>query len=116
MKYKLFTKTKSFRNALRKDIKNAKKSIYLEMYIFIDDTKKSHDFVELLIKKAHKGVEIILIVDGFGSRELSVWAVARMEKAGIEFHSFSDLLRRTHRKIIVIDERITFFGGANIHE
>lgn len=34
MKYKLFTKTKKFWNALRIDLEKAEKSIYIEMYIF----------------------------------------------------------------------------------
>ena len=71
MKYKLFTRTTTFRGALRKDLQKAKKSIYIEMYIFIDDTTDKYNFIDLLIQKAKEGREIVLILDAFGSRELN---------------------------------------------
>lgn len=110
MRYKIFSKTKKFRDALRKDIQNAKKSIYLEMYIFVDDDNKNYNFVKLLIQKAKKGIKIVLVLDAFGSKELTTQAITKMRKAGIEVHFFSDRLRRIHRKIIIIDDYITFFG------
>jgi phosphatidylserine/phosphatidylglycerophosphate/cardiolipin synthase-like enzyme len=65
MKYRLYTKTKKFWDALRQDIKKAKISVYLEMYIFLDDTQESHDFVDLLVRKAQEGVKIVLVLDAF---------------------------------------------------
>ena len=110
MKYKLFTKTGKFWDALLNDIQSAKKSIYIEMYSFFGNTEDSHDFVELLAEKAKAGIEVVLVFDSFGSRELSISAVTKMEKAGIEVLFFSNLLRRTHRKIMIIDDQIAFFG------
>jgi cardiolipin synthase A/B len=38
-----------------------------------------------------------------------------MRLSGIEILFFSNIFRRTHRKIVIIDQKIAFFGGANIH-
>jgi phosphatidylserine/phosphatidylglycerophosphate/cardiolipin synthase-like enzyme len=65
MKYKIYTKTDKFWDILLKDIKSAKKSIYIEMYIFLDNTKSTHNFIEELVKKANSGLDIILILDFF---------------------------------------------------
>lgn len=116
MKYRLYTRTRKFWDALWKDIKKAQISIYLEMYIFLDDTKESHNFVELLIKKAQQWIKIVLILDAFWSWNLKTASIKKMQAAGIEIHFFSDWLRRSHKKIIIIDERIAFFWGANIHK
>ncbi len=56
----------------------------------------------------------MLVLDAFGSRELDQQDIESMEKAGISINFFSNFLRRTHRKLVMIDEKIAFFGGANI--
>ncbi|MFA7298573.1 MAG: phosphatidylserine/phosphatidylglycerophosphate/cardiolipin synthase family protein [Candidatus Absconditabacterales bacterium] len=114
MKYKIYSKTNKFLDSLGADIYSAKKSIYIEMYIFLDDNKKPYNFVEALIEKSKEGVHIVLILDAFGSRELNISIIQKMKKAGIDIHFFSNRLRRTHRKLVMIDEKIVFFGGANI--
>lgn len=114
MKYKLYIKTNKYWNALRQDIEKAKKSIYIEMYIFLDDTKESHDFVNLLVKKAKEWVKIVVVLDAFWSWDLSDTIIEKFRQAWIDFNFFSDWFRRTHRKIIIIDHQIVFFGGANI--
>ena len=46
----------------------AKNSILFEMYIFVDDTSDSHDFIEILSQKAASGVKVKIIFDAFGSK------------------------------------------------
>jgi len=110
MKYKIYSKTNKFLDSLRTDIHDAKTSIYIEMYIFGDDDKKPYNFVEALVQKAQQGVHVVLVLDAFGSRELEESTIKKMQKAKIEVHFFSNRLRRTHRKLVMIDERIAFFG------
>jgi phosphatidylserine/phosphatidylglycerophosphate/cardiolipin synthase-like enzyme len=45
MSYRFYTTTKKAWNGMMDSIYNAKKSIYIEMYIFVDDTNPSHDFI-----------------------------------------------------------------------
>jgi cardiolipin synthase len=94
----------------------ATRSIYLEMYIFLGDTQKTHDFLSLLKKKATEGVEVVLIVDAIGSLGLKAEAVKELKAAGVEIIFFSHWLKRTHRKILIIDQATAFLGGVNIEE
>jgi len=91
----------------------AKRSIYLEMYAFQDDTI-GYDFLSLLREKALSGVRVILILDSFGSSGLASDEVGRLRSSGAEVLFFSYWLRRLHRKILVIDETVAFLGGVNI--
>ena len=45
MAYRFYTTTEKARNSMIKAICLADKSIYIEMYIFADDTKPTHDFL-----------------------------------------------------------------------
>jgi len=97
-----------------KAIEQAQKSIYIEMYIFLDDTTKSYDFIGKLKQKAKEGVEIIIVADAFGSNELKKETVTSIRESGIEFIFFSHWLRHIHRKILIVDKKIAFVGGVNI--
>lgn len=114
MKYKIYTTSKKTWDAMIKSIKSAEKSIYIEMYIFLSDTEETHDFVGILKEKAVKGVEVVIIADAFGSRDIKPEVVEELKKAGAEFIFFSRWLRRTHRKFLIIDNKIAFLGGVNI--
>jgi cardiolipin synthase len=95
-------------------IEQAKKSIYIEMYIFLDDTSASHDFAGQLKKKAREGVRVIIVADAFGSSALKPESIQNLKAAGIEFIFYSNWLRHIHRKIMLVDEKIAFIGGVNI--
>ncbi|MFA5754140.1 MAG: phosphatidylserine/phosphatidylglycerophosphate/cardiolipin synthase family protein [Patescibacteria group bacterium] len=116
MKYKLYTTSQKAWDGMLKAIRLAKHSIYLEMYIFLDDIRETHDFLGLLKAKARAGIEVVIIADAFGSASLKGLAVKELKSAGIEFIYFSHWFRRLHRKILIIDNRIAFLGGVNIEE
>lgn len=92
----------------------AQESIYLEMYILLGDTKTTHDFLKLLADQARAGLEVVIIADSFGSSSLGADAVNELRAAGAEFIYFSHWFRHTHRKILIIDQKIAFLGGVNI--
>lgn len=114
MKYHLYTTSKKAWDAMIKAILGATESIYIEMYIFLGDTNLTHDFLGILKTKALGGVEVVIIVDAFGSMDLKATAVAELREAGVELIFFSHWLRRTHRKFLIVDKRIAFMGGVNI--
>ena len=116
MKYRFYTTSTKAWDGMFKAISEATKSIYLEMYIFLDDTKITHDFLGLLKDKARQGLEVVIIADAFGSHELSSNSINELREAGVEFIFFSHLLSRTHRKILILDHKIAFLGGVNIEE
>lgn len=95
-------------------IDNAQKSIFLEMYIFLDDTQESHDFIGKIISKAKSGVRVTIVADAFGSKDLRKETLSSLKSAGVEILFFSHWLRHIHRKILIIDKKIAFMGGVNI--
>ncbi|HNX10623.1 MAG TPA: phosphatidylserine/phosphatidylglycerophosphate/cardiolipin synthase family protein [bacterium] len=116
MKYHLYTTSKKAWDAIIKDISRAQKSIYIEMYIFLDDTQESHDFIGILKHKAQLGLKVAIIADAFGSYAIKKQTVSDLRQAGVDFHFFSHFWRRTHRKIVLIDERLAYLGGVNIEK
>jgi len=94
-------------------IGSARESIYLEMYTFHHDIA-GYDFLSELERKAREGVRIVIILDALGSFRFSTIVVDRLRNAGIEVLFFSYWFRRTHRKLLIIDETIAFLGGVNI--
>ena len=101
----------------------AVKSIFLETYIFAADT--SGRMVSAALQRAAKrGVSVHLLMDGFGSANFPHEWIDELRAAGVgvlwfrpEIARFSlrrHRLRRLHRKLAIVDERIAFVGGINI--
>lgn len=114
MKYKFFTSSSDTWDAMYEAICKAEKSVYLEMYIFKNDTK--FDFVGLLKDKAQHGVNIKIILDSFGSLNLKRQDVNELKEAGVEVFFLSHFLHRMHKKILVVDGKVAFLGGVNINK
>ena len=111
------------------DIKTAKKYIYLETYHFGND-EIGKKFRKELMKKSNEGVEIKLLMDGFGSAFRFRTAfnkdfLKHFFENGInvklyrEFRFGFNIIRknnyRDHRKLLVIDDRISYIGSSNIN-
>lgn len=116
MKHRLYTTSQKAWDGMFAAMAKAEKSIYIEMYILQNDTQSTHDFFGLLKEKSRAGLEVVIIADALGSFSLRGQAVTELRAAGIEFIFFSHYLRRTHRKIVIIDNRVAFLGGVNIKE
>jgi cardiolipin synthase len=100
-------------------IRAAKKSVSLESYIFIDD-EAGRLFGDALMDAAKKGVKVRVLVDAWGSKmgklgdELKAAGVDLREYRPVNPFTLHKLSKRTHRKIMVIDGRISFTGGMCI--
>ncbi len=114
MKYKFYTTSEGAWGGMLKAMSSAKKSIYLEMYIFVDDTQ-GYDFFDTLKAKAKEGLSVKVIIDTVGSVDLKSQAIADIRESGVELLFFSYWLSRTHKKILVVDEEVAFVGGVNIY-
>lgn len=109
--------------ALIQAIDSAVQDIYLETYIFFDD-ETGDAVAAALIRAARRGVSVHLLIDGFGSKEYPQSKRDALKSGGVQlriyrpgFMNFRFLrtgLRRLHRKLVVIDERIAFVGGINV--
>jgi len=120
----IYDSTQKAWDAMYQVVCSAKKSIYWEVYIFMDDDA-GHRFFEKLKEKSRAGVDVKLIIDFWGSYALSRKSIADLKKAGIELLVFRQKkfsfkhfrawwMDRTHRKILIVDEKIGFIGGVNV--
>ena len=108
--------------SLKRDLCKARRSIYLQYYIFSDDST-GQEIADILIEKAHQGLDVKVIYDHVGSFSSSSKFFRRMQDNGIEIHPFfrvtfpqlaNRINWRNHRKIVVIDGEIGYMGGMNI--
>lgn len=100
-------------------VRSATKSITLETFAFVN-APVTRDFSRALAAKAREGVAVKVILDDVGSANAGDMNIRLMREAGVElqFYHPVNVLRprysnnRTHRKILVIDGRVAFTGGA----
>lgn len=101
-------------------IEAARDHVHVEFYIFRSDAI-GLQLIDLLAERARAGVQVRMIVDGFGS--LGVWRhLNAVRRAGGRTASFVPLLSprrispnlRNHRKLVVCDGHTAFFGGLNV--
>ncbi|HEY3203197.1 MAG TPA: phospholipase D-like domain-containing protein [Thermoanaerobaculia bacterium] len=107
--------------AMLSAIGRAKLSINLELYIF-NSGEMGTRFARALADRARAGVEVRLLVDGFGSHLGPLQA--ELEEAGVrvriykplKIYSIDRVGHRTHRRILAVDGRIGFCGGVGIDD
>jgi cardiolipin synthase A/B len=98
-------------------IGEAQKSIKMLMYMFNPD--KDGDAVRnALTDAARRGVDVKLLIDGFGSAATPKF-FSDLADAGGQYCVFNPswgrrYLLRNHQKLIVIDDETVLIGGANI--
>ena len=107
---------------LIKAIRDARKFILLEFFIFRHD-QRSQEIAEALLERAQAGVEVKMIIDGLGSARTKRGFLKKLRNGGIDliindkvyFPLFNTRINfRNHRKIVVIDGQTAFTGGMNI--
>ena len=109
--------------ALVTAIENASQTIYLQTYIYELD-KAGFSIGTALKQAAQKGVAVYILLDGFGCKDMPKTYLRELENAGVQVLFYrpkispwtlkKNRLRRMHRKIAVVDNKIAFVGGINI--
>ena len=109
-------------DCLIEDIRNAKSTINI-MFFIIKKDFAGRKLIEELTKKAEEGVEVRLLIDAMGGRQITEKHLSGFKAAGGR-HAFffpprlkylnMKLNYRNHRKIVVIDGAIGYIGGYNI--
>ena len=108
---------------LMEDLRAARRSIYIEMFI-LDRGSIWDEVFAVLKEKAAAGVDVRLLLDDFGTLKASTPAFRRaVRQAGIRLVFFApinkDILHasfnfRTHQKYVLIDGCIGYCGGINL--
>lgn len=102
-------------------IKGARTSVNLLTYVFWRSAI-ANQFAEALCERARAGVQVRLLVDAVGAATMSSRVVWQLERAGVQvgwfrpghLPSLRKLNNRTHRKILLVDDRLGFTGGIGI--
>lgn len=100
----------------------AEREVLLETFILFDD-KVGRALQQALLRAAGRGAEVHVLVDGWGSPDLPPSFTQPLLDAGVKLRSFEpaqrlfgariNMLRRMHRKLVVVDGRRAFVGGIN---
>ncbi len=123
MEFRIIDDTLQFYNSMLNDIAHAKEYIFLETYKFANDHMGVR-FRDALTKKAREGVKVKILIDSWGKGPVSETFFTELtrfegevkffEKIKINSDIFTRGHRRDHRKILVIDDLISYIGSANI--
>ncbi len=119
----VFHEGESLFAAMFEDLRQARETIHLEYFLYRDD-ELGAKLLEILTERAVSGVDIKLLVDGFGSMfSLSPRGKKQLAQAGVKVRTFLNprnivgawmINYSNHRKIAVIDGKIAYTGGMNI--
>ena len=100
----------------------AEHEVLLETFILFDDVV-GRGLQQALLSAAGRGAAVHVMVDGWGSPDLPSSFTAPLLEAGVSLRSYEpaqmlfgvrvNLLRRMHRKLVVVDGRVAFVGGIN---
>lgn len=106
-------------------IARAQHEVLIETFILFED-KVGMALQAVLRDAADRGVQIDMTVDGWGSCDLSEAFISTLAEHGARVHRVdhqrrifgfrSNLFRRLHRKLVVIDGCLGFIGGINFAE
>lgn len=107
--------------ALLGEIALAQHEIRLETYIYSDDAA-GEAVTAALSAAARRGVRVTVLVDGFGTRGLADRFIAQFAAVGVLWRAYRPPswlrpvrgLRRLHRKLVTIDQKVAFVGGINV--
>ncbi len=102
-------------------IRGARTSITFETYIYWSGDIGAK-FAQALAERARGGVKVQVLLDWVGSAKMDESLIATMESAGVHVRKFHPphwshlgrLNNRTHRKLLVVDGRVAFTGGAGV--
>jgi cardiolipin synthase len=122
----LFDESAPLMDAMLADIRRARERVWLESYIFAADAA-GQAIADALKQRATAGVDCRVMYDALGSNATPAAFFEDLEQAGVQVHAYHTLFhaffqrsffrvlnQRNHRKLLVVDDRVGYFGGMNI--
>ncbi|WP_200890130.1 cardiolipin synthase [Geoalkalibacter subterraneus] len=111
-------------SSIFRGMESAEDYLLVQFYIVRDDDL-GKKLQQQMLAAAQRGVRVKFLYDQIGSRKLPHSYLDALRQSGVKVHSFistRDRFRpfqlnfRNHRKIVVVDGRQAWLGGANIGE
>ncbi|XKH59047.1 cardiolipin synthase ClsB [Halomonas sediminis] len=103
-------------------IRTASQEILIETFIIFND-EVGKALKNALLEAAARQVRIEVTVDGYGTADLDAAYIAELKAAGVHMYAYdprprwlgmrTNLFRRLHRKIVVVDGEIAYISGIN---
>jgi len=122
MDYRVLSDPKKIYDSMILDIRSARKEILLETYIYHNDSVGKR-FLEELVKKAQQGVQVRVLIDSWDS-DVNRKFFKRLIDAGGKVRFFREIRyvlkffnanhERNHRKLLIVDEKVSYIGSINI--
>jgi cardiolipin synthase len=102
-------------------IRNARRSVNLEAYIF-QKSEIGRQYLEAMAERARSGVAVNVVLDAFGSAGATGAFFRPLLEAGGKvrwynsprWYRMTRLDNRTHRELLIVDGQVGFIGGAGI--
>ena len=112
---------RQFYPALLADIRAARRTIDLTCYIW-EPGSPSDEIVAALVERARQGVQVRVLLDGLGGRNLGQETRQAMRDAGVKvaefrparFGQLTRFYKRNHRRAMVVDGTVAFTGGMAV--
>jgi cardiolipin synthase len=109
--------------AMLEAIRGARHSINFMVYIW-EPGKVSDRMFDALTERARAGVEVRMMLDGFGAHSTPQDRIRELEEAGGRVRFFNPakwgrltaFYKRNHRRAIIVDGKVAFTGGAAVSD
>ena len=106
---------------LWRDMRAAQHTITVQMYYSLPG-KVSDTMSAVLRERARAGVQVLFLIDAFGSQHLSRKYLQAMRDAGVHvaklrvlrWSTVSNAATRSHVRVVVVDGRIAYTGGFGL--
>ncbi len=113
----------AFFDALLADMRNAKRSLHFETYLW-EEGEISRRVTAALAERARAGVRVRVLADASGCDRMGEAAPRELRAAGCDLRMFHKRHwrkiglqnERDHRKLVVLDGRVAFIGGHCIKD
>ncbi len=122
--YTLYSSPANWYDVLLQDIQQATSFIYIETFRMMED-QVGEKICHALIEKVKQGIKVKLLVDWWGTKTTHSY-IKKLIESGAEVRYFQKFVMsvalfsrnhlRDHRKIVVIDNQISYIGSANFSQ
>jgi cardiolipin synthase len=107
--------------AIWKELRGAKQTITMQMY-YSEPGKIADTLSAILQERARAGVSVHLLMDAFGSQNITKGYLDTLKAAGVHtakfrpvhWYEMQKLQNRSHDRVVVVDGRVGFTGGFGI--
>jgi len=108
----------AFFDAMFEDMRRARSSVHFETFLWKDGVLGQR-LVDALLERRRAGLEVRVLVDADGGKEMGEQAQRRLREGGCKFalyhrkqlRDIGKINRRDHRKLLILDGRIGYAGG-----